>query len=196
MSIPFRPLPLVPVKAGTSLMQPRQVLPEHAMPESPALDSMTDLSRITAATIDPDASLMRAEETMRHAGVRLLFVLDALHNLLGLITLTDLKSERPMRAQQALGVSFAEVRVRDVMTPAERLEAILLHEVREARIGDVVQTLKRTGRQHALVLERTAQGPAIRGIFSASRISRQLGVPVETSGIAYTFAELEAALSH
>jgi hypothetical protein len=36
----------------------------------------------------------------------------------------------------------------------------------------------------------------IRGIFSASRISRQLGVPLDTSGVAYTFAELEAALAH
>jgi hypothetical protein len=86
--------------------------------------------------------------------------------------------------------------VRDIMTPAERLETLSIHDVTAARVGDIVQTLKRTGRQHALVAERTTQGPVIRGIFSASRISRQLGVPVETTGIAYTFAELEAALSH
>jgi ferric-dicitrate binding protein FerR (iron transport regulator) len=82
------------------------------------------------------------------------------------------------------------------MTPVGKLEAMSLREVEGARIGDVVETLKRTGRQHALVVERTPKGTAIRGIFSASRIGRQLGKPVETAGIAYTFAELEAALTH
>lgn len=196
MSIAYRPLSLSLVQAGTGLLQPSQTLPDRLTPESPALDGMTDLSRVAAATIGPEASLPRAEETMRHSGVRLLFVVDARRDLMGLITLTDLKGGRPLQFQREMGVSPAEVRVRDIMTPVGRLEAISLHEVEGARIGDVVETLKRTGRQHALVMERTAAGPAIRGIFSASRIGRQLGKPVETSGIAYTFAELETALHH
>lgn len=69
-------------------------------------------------------------------------------------------------------------------------------EVSEARVGDIIQTLKRTGRQHALVIARTPDGPAIRGIFSARQVGRQLGVQIDTTGIAYTFAELEAALIH
>lgn len=195
MSIPYRSLPIALVQAGTGLMRPGQALPEQAGTESPALDAMTDLAQTAAATIGPDATLSRAEEHMREAGVRLLFVMD-LGNLLGLITLTDLKGGRPMQVTRDLGIALGEVRVRDIMTPAGRLEAMSLHEVEGARIGDVVETLKRTGRQHALVVERTAKGPAIRGVFSASRIGRQLGKPVETSGIAYTFAELEAALRH
>jgi CBS domain containing-hemolysin-like protein len=186
----------MPVQAGTDLLRPSQTLPEHVTADSPATDSMTDLARVTAATIEPEASIARAEEHMRHAEVRLLFVMDAAHRLLGLVTLTDIKGERPLRAQRELGLAHGEVRVRDIMTPAERLETLSMHDVSAARVGDIVQTLKRTGRQHALVAERTIQGPVIRGIFSASRISRQLGVPVETTGIAYTFAELEAALSH
>ena len=196
MSIPYRSLSLALVQPGTDLMQPRHFLPERVTPESAALDAMTDLSRIAAATIGPDASLARAEEHMRHSGVRLLFVVDSTHELLGLITLTDLKGGRPLEFQREMEVPIAEVRVQDIMTPVGRLEAMTLHDVEGARIGDVVETLKRTGRQHALVLERTVQGPAIRGIFSASRIGRQLGKPVETTGIAYTFAELEAALGH
>ncbi len=196
MSIAYRSLSISLVQPGTDLMQPGHALPERASPESPALDAMTDLARTAAATLGPDTSLARAEEHMRHAGVRLLFVADLDHELLGLITLTDLKGGRPMQYQRDMGVAFSEIRVRDIMTPIERVEAMSLHDVEGARIGDVVETLKRTGRQHALVVERTPKGPAIRGIFSASHIGRQLGKPVVTSGIAYTFAELEAALAH
>ena len=194
MSIAFRSLSVALVQSGTDLLQPGHTLPDRVTPESPALDAMTDLARVAAATIGPDASLTRAEEHMRHAGVRLLFVMGAGHALMGLITLTDLKGGRPMQFQRDMGVSLSEIRVGDIMTPVGRLEAMTLHDVEGARIGDVVETLKRTGRQHALVVDRTPRGPAIRGIFSASRIGRQLGKPVETSGIAYTFAELEAAL--
>ena len=196
MSIPYRSLSLTLVEPGTDLMQPVHFLPEHVTPENPALDAMTDLSGVAAATIGPDADLARAEEHMRHSGVRLLFVVDAARGLLGLITLTDLKGGRPLEFQHEMGVPIAEVRVQDIMTPVGRLEAMTLHDVEGARIGDVVETLKRTGRQHALVMEPGVKGPAIRGIFSASRIGRQLGKPVETAGIAYTFAELEAALGH
>ena len=196
MSIPYRSLSIALAPAGTGLIQPGQGLPEHATPASPALDAMTDLTRVAAATVEPDSSLQRAEEIMKLTKVRLLFVVDADRRLLGLITLNDIKGERPMTYQNNIGVSYGEIRVSDIMTPASRLETLSLHDVQDARIGDIIQTLKRTGRQHALVLERVGKGAVIRGIFSATRISRQLGMPVETSGIAYTFAELESALSH
>jgi hypothetical protein len=38
-------------------------------------------------------------------------------------------------------------------------------------------------------------GARVRGLFSASRISRQLGTDISTSEVAGTFAEIEAALS-
>lgn len=196
MSIPYRVLSIALAPAGTTLAWPGAEQPSRATSESPAVEAMTDLTRIPAATVEPDATLERAEEHMRYSRVRLLFVLDAQRGLLGLVTLNDLKGERPVRYQREMGVSHGDIRVRDIMTPLDRLETIPYAEVLDARIGDIIQTLKRSGRQHALVVERSVASYAIRGIFSATRISRQLGVPVETSGIAFTFAELEAALSH
>jgi hypothetical protein len=35
----------------------------------------------------------------------------------------------------------------------------------------------------------------VRGIFSTSQLSRQLGEAVQTGEVAYTFAEIEAALA-
>jgi len=195
MSLPYRPLPLSLMPGGAHVARSAHELPAHVSTESRALDAMTDLRHVTPASIEPDASLHKAEERMKHAQVRLLFVQVA-GDLLGLVTLNDIHGERPLRVQRDLGITHAEIRVRDIMTPAGRLETLSLRDVEDARIGDVILTLKRSGRQHALVVEPTPQGSVVRGIFSATRISRQLGMPVETSGIASTFAELEAALSH
>jgi hypothetical protein len=59
----------------------------------------------------------------------------------------------------------------------------------------VLATLKAAGRQHAMVVEENANAQqAIRGIFSATQIARQLGVQIQITEIARTFAEIEAAL--
>lgn len=196
MSGQFRALPVMMAPTDTALMHPSQHLPEQVALQNPAIDVMTDLNRVAAASVDPNVTLDKVEERMRTARVRLLFVLNESGDMLGLITLNDLKGMRPMRFQQEMGVSRSEVLVRDIMTPRDKLEVLSMSEVAEARVGDIIETLKRTGRQHALVIERTVGGPAIRGIFSARQVGRQLGIQIDTSGIAYTFAELESALSH
>jgi hypothetical protein len=59
-----------------------------------------------------------------------------------------------------------------------------------------VSTLKQSGRQHALVVERdSARRSVVRGVFSATQIARQLGVAIPTSEIARTFSEIEAQLA-
>ena len=196
MSTKFTALSVMLAPADTVLVRPSHRLPEHVTVRSPAIDAMTDLGRMTAASVDPNLSMDKTEERMRNARVRMLFVLNEAGNVLGLITLNDLKGMRPMRFQQEMGVSRSEVLVRDIMTPRDKLEALAMADVAQASVGDIIETLKRTGRQHAIVIERTNEGPAIRGIFSARQIGRQLGVQIDTSGIAYTFAELESALAH
>ncbi|MGH8279447.1 MAG: CBS domain-containing protein [Gammaproteobacteria bacterium] len=196
MGAAFKSLPVMLAPANTTLTHPSQSLPENVTKDSPAIDAMTDLSRMAAAVVEPELLFEKAEERMRNAGVRLLFVLGHTGEVLGLITLNDLKGMRAIRYQQKTGSTRSEVLVRDIMTPREKLEALTMADVVQARVGDIIETLKRTGRQHALVIERSPGRPAIRGIFSARQIGRQLGVPIDTSGIAWTFAELEAALGH
>lgn len=194
MNEKYRALAVKLTSKNTVLMSPGDNLPEHVSMTSPAVDVMTDLSRVAPASVDLNTPIDRVEERMRHNQVRLLFVVNEAGDLRGLVTLNDIKGERPLRFQRESGVSHREVLAGDVMTPRERLEVMSMPDVVEARVGDVIETLMRTGRQHALVEERTASGSAIRGIFSATRIGKQLGVQLESSGVAWTFAELEAAL--
>jgi CBS domain-containing protein len=165
--------------------------------ESPALEVMTDLKRVQAFTIGPDATLNAVNKAMMRNTVRSLLVADEKRCILGIITSTDTLGEKPMQVVRERGVRHEEVLARDIMTPRERLEVMDFADVRTAEVGHVVATLKSTGRQHALVAEEDDSGrQKIRGIFSASQIARQLDMAINTTQIASTFAEIEAAIAH
>jgi hypothetical protein len=167
--------------------------------DSPAIEVMTDLRRISAATIDGDTSIDEANRAMIARGVRALFVVDDARQVFGIVTSTDILGERPIQFAQERGIRHGEVVVHDIMTPADRLEILDFNDVERARVGDVVATLRLAGRQHALAVETIEGAPtgqqAVRGIFSLTQIARQLGIPPQQMhDIARTFAEIEAVI--
>ncbi len=192
----YRVLPVIPLQKGASFLTPKQEMPERVTLDTPALEVMTDFSKVTAYTISPLDSIEDARARMIHHGVRMLLVVDAQHHILGLITATDLTSEKPMQVIQTQGIHYSDVLVKDIMTPRERLEVICAEDLKSAVVGDVVATLQAQGRQHALVVDRQPdRSQMLRGLFSATQISRLLGMPIHTLSIANTFADIEAALN-
>ena len=168
--------------------------------ESPAIDVMTDLRRVAAVTIGRSSQINDANRAMITHGVRALFVVDDTLRVSGIITSTDILGEKPLQLTQQRGIRHDDVLVEDIMTPADRLEVMNMDDIRYARVGDVVATLRLTGRQHALVvdtIERMSGGEhTVRGIFSLTQIARQLGIPPQPlHDIARTFAEIEAAIA-
>lgn len=174
---------------------PDAQLPARVRADSPAIDVMTDLRRVAAATIGADKTVEEANQTMILRGVRLLLVTEAGRQMTGMITAHDILGEKPLRIGRERGARFSEILVRDVMVPYDELDAIEMTEVVNAQVGSVVATLKHNGRQHALVVDREGERQMVRGIFSASQIARQLGIPIYTTEVARTFAEIEAALA-
>ncbi len=169
--------------------------PARVALDSPALEVMTDFAHVPAATIERSASLAVANDYMITRGVRSLFVVAPDDRILGLITTTDLLGERPVRASQARGIKRHELTVGDVMTPAEEIVSLTLDDVRSAKVGHIIASLKHAGRHHELVAETLPGGEVrIRGMFSASQIARQLGMPLQIAELARTFAEIEKAL--
>ncbi len=175
---------------------PEPGVPRHVDARSSAVEVMTDLHRVPAATIPPTMALDNVRQAMVLRGVRMLLVVDAQRAVRGLVTAHDLHGEQPVLASQARGIKPSELTVADIMTPVETVEAFTLHDVLNANVGDVVRALRQLGRQHALVIEPDSHGgaPAIRGIFSASQIARQMGIPPFVGEVARTFAEIEAAI--
>lgn len=172
-------------------------LPKSVTMESPAFEIMTDLRHSHVATIEPHATMELANAYMMQRGVRSLFVLNDDHFLQGVITASDILGEKPVRFIQERRVKHSEILVSDIMTPLDCLEAIPIEEVRLAKVGHVVVSLREAGRQHTLVIERDAYGELlICGIFSLTQIEKQLGTTIPPTGIAKTFAEIEATLTH
>ncbi len=166
--------------------------------DSPAIEAMTDFSRIPTVTIGAGASLREANATMISRGVRLLMVSDSEEQVEGLITARDLLGERPMQIAQARNGKRDDLVVKDLMCPVGNIDTLYLGEVMNARVIDILNALKNQGRQHILVedIDPATGLPRVRGIFSATQIGRLLGVPVLGFELASTFAEIEAALAH
>ena len=190
------PLPHVRLDWGTPHHPPPHPLPERVTAESHAVDVMTDSPKVAAMTIGPCASLDDANQRMIASAVRLLFVIGRDNDIVGIITATDIMGERPMTYLQQVGGKREDIFVRDIMTVQEQLDVLSMQDVNRATVGDIVETMKRVGRQHALVVEQNDDGKQIvRGLFSTKQISKQLGITIHTTEIAKTFAELEASLN-
>lgn len=196
MNDKYNPLPHSHLDNGVTYHRPPQRLPERVTAESHATDVMTDFTKVAAMTIGPCASLDDANQRMIASGVRLLFITGRDNEIMGVITATDILGERPMKYLQEVGGKREDIFVRDIMTPQEQLDVLSIRDVEHATVGDIVETMKRVGRQHALVVEPTGDGKQIvRGLFSTKQISKQLGITIHTAEVAKTFAELEAALN-
>lgn len=192
----YTPLQSFPLKAGSSFAHPVQVLPERVKLSDLATDVMTDLSKVSLIGVRAQTSMDRANAKMIRYGVRMLLVLDDNEQLAGLLTATDVLGERPMRFLQNMGGTHADITVRDIMTPQSELEVLKIDDVQHAKVGQIVASLKKSSRQHALVVAEGADGrQTVCGLFSITQIARQLGAQIQSFELAHTFAEIEAVIA-
>jgi CBS domain-containing protein len=202
----YQGLPIRELGEGASFRRPIQPQAARVTLESAALEVMTDLARASPATIRPQAPVEGANQYMISRGVRLLLVVDEREVVRGVITASDILGEKPMRVATDRSLKRSELTVADIMTPAGEVEVLALGDVRGKRVGHVLETLRRAGRQHVLVVDYEVQPaqraiePALRrsmvcGIFSLSQVARQLGLALPSGGeVARTFSEIEVAL--
>lgn len=184
-----------PFKPGSGFARPMQVLPERVMRDNPAVDVMTDLKHVSVVNARAKSTVDKANAKMIRYGVRLLLVLDDSDKVVGLLTAVDVLGERPVRFLQEMGGTHADILVRDIMTPQRELEVLLIEDVYAAKVGDIVATLKKAGRQHAMVVETLEDGSqAVCGLFSATQIARQLGAEALAMDVTRTFEAIDAVL--
>ena len=192
----YLPLSATMLQAGVGYAQPTQPVPERITLDDSALSVMTDLKLVTAVIILPGDLADEAHRRMVQRGVRLLLVINQDRKVLGIVTATDILGEKPVMAASQRAIRRGEVLVKDIMTPQERLEVLSMADVSASKVGHIVSTLQRTGRQHAMVVDTDASGrQTVRGLFSATQIARQLGVAIPTNEVALTFSEIEAQLA-
>ena len=198
MTLRFTPVPMAPLTSMVGFFRPRQELPEKVLLHTPAILVMTDFRQTPAVTVEPGVSIEWALQRMKDCGVRMLLVCNPRHQVLGMITTTDIQGEKPLRLGAEYARRYSEITVREVMTPSDQLDVIAIEDVLKASVGEVADTMRRVGRRHALVLDfdRHTRSHAIRGLFSLSQICRQLGQPMEDMvEVATTFAKMEMVLN-
>lgn len=193
----YTPMAATGLHTGIAIHRPQRPEAAPVRLDSPALEVMTDFRKVKPITIAAHATMECAQKRMAAHEVHLLLVTDERGLLAGLITSTDIESEKPVRIVHDRGIRRSEILVCDVMTPLNRLEVLDLDDVLHARVGHVLATLKAVGRQHAMIIDLRSGTQMVRGLFSASQLARQLGAPpVETLEIARSFAEVGEMLAH
>ncbi len=195
------PLHRFVARPGVRYALPSRVTAPPVEIDSPATAVMTDLRLVSPVSIGADAPIDAANRVMIDRRVRALFVVDdTMRHILGVVTASDIMGERPLQVAQRQDLHRGDLVVRDIMTGADKLEVLDLHDVMRAHVGNIVATLQQSGRQHALVVEvppgKDLNALTVCGIFSLTQIARQLGIaPGATHDIARTFAEIEGAIA-
>lgn len=181
---------------GTSIYGNRPVESASVTLKDSAESVFTDFKYIRPFSISATATIDQVNDKMIACGVRLLFVSDSGGILQGLVTYTDVFGEKPVNYIKEHGGKREEILAQDIMTPLAQLEALDESDVRKASVGDIVETIRSAGRQHMLVNEAQQDGgQLITGIFSSTHIEKLLGMKIELSSRANTFADLERALT-
>ncbi|WP_293268563.1 CBS domain-containing protein [Neptunomonas sp.] len=192
----FRHIRLQEIAEVTHLLSPEQVQAPISL-NSSAVDVMTDFQRVEPVTISQETQIDEALEWMKNQHVRLLFATAESNSISGVVTARDIMGSRVMSYMQTHGLSREFVLVKHVMAARAQLQALTHEQLIHSKIGDVMLTLKDSGEQHILVIdEGLAQVKRIRGIISASDVSRKLKIGFEIMYEAKSFAEIERVVTH
>ena len=82
---------------------------------------------------------------MVSSNVRMLFVTNHYHEVMGLLTINDLNGPEPIQAVSENVGKMEELMVRDTMTPRLNLAALEFSDIQKARVDDLLETLKQHG---------------------------------------------------
>lgn len=167
-------LNLYPTTEVDDLAWPEEM--EGLTMESPALNFFTDFKEVMPLVVESTVPAIEAKRLMRKTHVRLKFVLNDSGQFVGIISADDL-IDRIIMQKVSEGMKRGEIELSDFMTPKRDLKALDYQEVVKASISEVVCKLKSSGEQHCLVVDR--DNHKIKGIFSASDISRKLHLPID-----------------
>ena len=196
MNSEYQSLPRKLMTPNTVLWKSRDSATNQITLKDNAKTVLTDLSHTRPFSISSTATIDQINEKMMGCGVRLLFVVEADGVLHGLVTYNDIFGEKPVRYIQEHGGSREDILVQDIMTPLAQLEALQYEDIIKASVGDILETIMDTGRQHMVVTRSMEDGSqVIAGLYSSTHIEKILRMKIEFSPRANTFAELKRVLT-
>ncbi|MCF6218306.1 MAG: CBS domain-containing protein [Gammaproteobacteria bacterium] len=183
MAANYTPIPQSTLARPTSITPPSTLYTMAITEESPAFKVMSDLKLTTPATTHANSTLKNANQQMINRGVRMLFVVDEVRQLQGIITSNDLLGEKPVQYMRSFRCGAHEITVKQLMTPLSEIEVLDYSDIERAKVGDIISTLKESGRHHALIGSYQSDGSlTICGTFSLSHISQLMNTQTTIAG--------------
>lgn len=167
-------LTLYPVANTAELVHP-ELAPRFSI-DSPATQFFTDFFNVEPLVISSSVTAIKTRNTMIRTHVRLMLVIDDLKHFLGVVSAADVDEQAILAKATVNHTKPDELLVTDLMKRKQDLLALNVDEVKTASIGEVVDFLRDNHQQHCLVID--PQMGQIRGVFSASDISRKLHLPI------------------
>ena len=155
-------------------------LPEMVHINDSALDVMLDFSLCQPFTIKPEQFIDDAATEMKMRSVHMLLVATEACQVIGLISSEDILGEKPIKLSQERRVARQKIMVKMVMVPQTKILTFDIDTLQHAKVGHIVNTLKKHQQHYALVVKNNGRGTAhiIKGLFSTSQISKQLHIDI------------------
>jgi Mg2+/Co2+ transporter CorB len=157
-------------------MLPSQHLPELVHLDDPALEVMTDFTLTPPHAILPTDTMDHAIHQMKVLNVHLLLVINEEGHFQGILSSEDVWGEKPIKLLQERRIQRDQILVRAIMVPYNNITALDFDVIKMAKVGHIVKTLTEHRQQYALAVTPGENNNVqfIRGIFTASQISKQL----------------------
>lgn len=167
-------LPLYKTDAADTLVWP--VIENPISKSSSAMVVFTDFKQYTPHVINASEPAIKVENIMRQSHVRMMLVVNADNEFIGVVTADDVDEQHIMQRTVELNVTREELQVRDFTQLKTSLMSFDFNELVRSSVGDVIETLKDYGQHHCLVLDRNNH--EVRGVISVSDIARGLKAPL------------------
>ncbi|MDF2530337.1 MAG: hypothetical protein K0Q57_1217 [Gammaproteobacteria bacterium] len=183
------------LKAHTTYIHPER-FPEVVHLDSPAIDVMTDFKSRPPQTVRPNVPIQVALEEMKLTKVRSLLVVDEEDHIIGLLSARDIQGVKTALVARDNDVNITELTSVMMMIPFDKIPTLSMKVLSNARVGHIRRLIHDLGVNYLIVVEDIEGGNEIvRGMFSISRISRQLGENLSGDLSAHTIADINKTLT-
>ncbi|MGE3920660.1 MAG: CBS domain-containing protein [Gammaproteobacteria bacterium] len=158
----------------------------------PALSVIFDLSHVNVISIDPKATINDASLEMKFSHSHVLLVIDIFDKVVGLITQDDINGAKPLKVAKENKIKFSDIKIESLMLPQEKVLIFDQEDLKLAKVGNVIKTMKELKQNVAEVIEfdPILKTYCISGLICLSMVSKQLGFDV-TNDITKPYSIIE-----
>lgn len=168
---------------------------EIAHLEDPAITVMADFQQRPPYSTQETTPIHEALQQMKLLGVKSLFVVNNENQVIGHVSARDIQSNKAAMVAHQFDIKLTEVTVKMLMVRPQDLHTLTFEELSNARVGHIVRLLHELNTNYIFVVSHEAGDEVLRGIFSISRISLQLGENVMANLNSQSVAEMSKILN-